>query len=641
MSANTPKSDLACCHHGVRAELCAKQTEIGVIPLDWEVKLIGDLGRVVRGSSPRPAGDPRFFNGSFIPWLTVAALTNVPEHQLAIAETAGYLTGEGAKYSRILNPDTLIIANSGATLGVAKLIKVQCCANDGIAAVIEQHSGDKAFLCQYINTQTDRLRNIIATGNGQPNLNTALIKDIPVPYPPEPEQHVIAEALSDIDSLIGALEKLIAKKRAIKQATMQQLLTGKTRLPGFTGKWNMRRLGDHVRYLTHGVNSRAELDVEGPVRYLHYGDVHAAAGPSLKPGNVPMPRLPVEKCSGLDRLESGDLVLVDASEDLVGIGKSVELRNVDGIEVVAGLHTIAARFGKDILADGFKGYLQHIPAFKSHLEKLAAGTKVYATNRSHISSAELLLPSVQEQSAIAAVLSDMDAEIEALERRRDKVKQIKQGMMQQLLTGRIRLVKPQASAAPADTKAKENKAHNWQIEEAVVIGVLAKIFGNEDWPLARKRRVKLTYLLDRHIKGKAEGYLKKAAGPYNPASRYKGPEAIAVKNGYVREHGNGKYAGFIAGDKIAQAEEYFEKWLGPDTTQWLKQFLYRKTDDLELLATVDMAAEDLRTSGKTVDVNSVKGVIRNHPEWQPKLDRSVFSDGNIAKAIDECKKLFG
>jgi type I restriction enzyme S subunit len=106
---------------------------------------------------------------------------------------------------------------------------------------------------------------------------------------------------------------------------------------------------------------------------------------------------------------------------------------------VAGLHTIAARFEKSVLADGFKAYLQFCPAFRDHLRRLAAGTKVYATNRTHITSVEIQLPRIDEQTAIATVLSDMDAEIAALERRRDKTRAIKQGMMQQLLTGQTRL----------------------------------------------------------------------------------------------------------------------------------------------------------------------------------------------------------
>ncbi len=153
-----------------------------------------------------------------------------------------------------------------------------------------------------------------------------------------------------------------------------------------------------------------------------------------------MPFLPANKAARLDPLTDGDLVFADASEDLNGVGKSVELSGVGGFRIVSGLHTIAARFDKQILADGFKAYLQFIPRFHQHLHRLAAGTKVLATNRAHIASAELALPGIDEQRAIAAVLSDMDTEIAALEARREKTRSLKQGLMQELLTGRTRLI---------------------------------------------------------------------------------------------------------------------------------------------------------------------------------------------------------
>ena len=149
-----------------------------------------------------------------------------------------------------------------------------------------------------------------------------------------------------------------------------------------------------------------------------------------------------DRARSLDRLDTGDLVFVDASEDIEGVGTSVEIKGLQGQQVVSGLHTIAVRFRKDVLADGFKAYLQFCPAFRHHLRRLAAGTKVYATNRAHIASAELSLPPLPEQQAIATVLSDIDSEIAALEHGLDKTRAIKQGMMQQLLTGTIRLPIP-------------------------------------------------------------------------------------------------------------------------------------------------------------------------------------------------------
>lgn len=267
----------------------------------------------------------------------------------------------------------------------------------------------------------------------------------------EAEQGAIAEALCDMDLLIEGLETLIAKKRAVRHAAMQQLLTGRTRLPEFSGAWEVRRLGDYVRFLRHGTMPRTALKFEEEVTYLHYGDVHASKAVFLGPNLARLQSLPREAASNLDRLKNGDLVMVDASEDLDGVGKSIEIASHDGREVVAGLHTIAARFDEAVFANGFKGYLQFVPQFGSHLRRLAAGTKVYATNRSHIVSAEIRLPGPREQRAIADVLSDMGSELESLEQRLAKTRAIKRGAMQQLLTGRIRL--------PLDSEGRHDKGH--------------------------------------------------------------------------------------------------------------------------------------------------------------------------------------
>ncbi len=186
------------------------------------------------------------------------------------------------------------------------------------------------------------------------------LRNIQIAVPAPPEQRSIASALSDVDALIAGLEKLIAKKRDLKQAAMQQLLTGQTRLPGFSGEWEHRRLGDFAQFLKNGVNSRAELEHVGDVQYLHYGDIHGASGVFLDAEQTAMPCLPRVKAGSLDRLKDGDLILADASEDVDGIGKAVELRVALGSEVVSGLHTIAVRFDKHVLADGFKAYLQFI-----------------------------------------------------------------------------------------------------------------------------------------------------------------------------------------------------------------------------------------------------------------------------------------
>jgi len=296
------------------------------------------------------------------------------------------------------------------------------------------------YWLQSAKPQFDR----IADGTTIKTIGLPYFRALRLPCPRLTEQRAIAAALSDVDTLLDGLDRLITKKRDLRQTAMQQLLTGRSRLPRFRGEWQVERLGEHVEFLRHGVNARAELVAEGRVKYLHYGDVHASEGVYLSPASLPC--LPDAKATALDRLQDGDLVLADASEDVAGVSKSVEITNVGDMEVVPGLHTIAARFDQAVLADGFKGYLQFCPPFSSRLRRLAAGTKVYATNRAHVASIEMKLPFVAEQTAIASVLSDMDAEIAALEARRAKTRNLKQAMMQELLTGRIRLVAPQEHA---------------------------------------------------------------------------------------------------------------------------------------------------------------------------------------------------
>ncbi|WP_107949522.1 restriction endonuclease subunit S [Shewanella baltica] len=431
-----------------------KLTEVGVIPQEWESKLLGDLGDVVRGGSPRPAGDNRFFNGSFIPWLTVASLTNIPESKLYVTETSSCLTELGSKQSRTLAPETLIISNSGATLGVAKILGIKCCANDGIAAIINQKCGHKPFLVHYLNTKTKELHDTVATGNGQPNLNTALIKNIRVPFPALEEQTAIANALSDVDALIQELEKLIAKKQAIKTATMQQLLTGRTRLPAFAYEksahhpdgrkkgykpselgeipedWEVVRLGDvgeTIIGLTYSPNDVAE-----------YGTL------VLRSSNVQQGKLAYSDCvyvnmSLPDRVivREGDILVCvrNGSRQLIGKCALID-KKAEGHAFGAFMSIYRTKYSK------FVFYQFQSDLIQSQINEMMGATINQITNKDMASFLIGLPCDAKEQTAIAQICSDIDEEIQALEMRLNKTRQIKQGMMQELLTGKTRLVKP-------------------------------------------------------------------------------------------------------------------------------------------------------------------------------------------------------
>lgn len=427
-----------------------KRTEVGVIPEHWEVKPLravlakGRLG----GNYANQSVESEFplmkmgniarshFDMSKVEYI-VPGLIPEPQHRLALGDVLFNTRNTLELVGKVaIWRDEIPVAYYNSNLMRLEFDASEICSSE--------------YANYALNTSgsVGRLRALATGTTSVAAIYTRDLMGLQFVVPPAFEQRAIAEALSDADALLGALDRLIAKKRDLKQAAMQQLLTGQTRLPGFTAYWEVMRLGDHATFLKHGVNSRAELTPDGEVKYLHYGDIHGADGLLLDPSATRMPYLSKSKAGGLDRLSNGDLVFADASEDVDGVGKSVELCGVGQTEVVSGMHTIAVRFYKQVLADGFKAYLQFVPAFRQQLRRLAAGTKVYATNKAHIANAEVRLPGVGEQKAIVGVLSDMDAEIEALETRRAKTRDLKQAMMQELLTGRTRLVEPGTGKMP-------------------------------------------------------------------------------------------------------------------------------------------------------------------------------------------------
>lgn len=294
---------------------------------------------------------------------------------------------------------------------------------------------DNWFLYYYLQFMKPELERI-SNGSTIKTIGLEYFRQLEIPLPAIEEQRQIAQALRNADDLISVLERRIAKNQSIKEGMVQHLLTGKTRLPGFTGQWREVLLGNHVSYVKTIALSRAQLDGESPVRYLHYGDIHTRSSVTLDAAREAMPRASAALLRNAGQLQVGDLVFADASEDPDGVGKSVEVTSVPNAGVVPGLHTIAARFDKAVLADGFKAYLQFVPSFRTALLRLAAGTKVLATTRSFISSITLPLPEVDEQRAIASAIADADREISTVLVRLDKARAVKQGMMQQLLTGR-------------------------------------------------------------------------------------------------------------------------------------------------------------------------------------------------------------
>jgi len=269
-------------------------------------------------------------------------------------------------------------------------------------------------------------------------LNAGMLRLVSIPLPPLPEQQAIAAVLTDVDGLIAALDKLIAKKRAIKLATMQQLLTGKTRLPGFSGEWEMKKLGEVAEIIKGSGLSKGKLDPSGNNGCILYGELFTTYKQVIK--HV------VSRTNSIEgRLSKYGDVLMPGSTTTVGIDLAIASALLEDNVLLGGDIIILRKKDNSYNSEFLAHYLTQI---KRHaIAELAQGITIIHMYGSNLINLELKLPStIEEQTTIATILSDMDAEIAALERRREKTSAIKQGMMQALLTGQVRLVNQEASA---------------------------------------------------------------------------------------------------------------------------------------------------------------------------------------------------
>ena len=407
-----------------------KQTEIGVIPEDWEAKQIGSFARIcmckrVFADQTAEVGD--------IPFYKIGTFGGKPDAYISRALYSEYKN----KYSYPEKGDVLISA--AGTLGRTVVF-------DGADSYFQDSNIvwldiDKAQICnEYLKHYYEVIKWAASEGSTISRLYNGIIESTYVSVPPLAEQHRIAEALSDMDELIASLEKLIAKKKAIKQGAMQELLTGKRRLPGFSGEWKRKLFGDLFEICPNNAYTRDQLTIGGKIKNIHYGDILTKYGAYLDGNiaNIPTLEKSLEKKQYAEKafVQDGDIIIADTAEDLT-VGKAIEIINVSG-KILSGQHTFLCR---PIIsfAPMYLGYYLNSADFHDQVVPYVTGTKVSSINKSSLCSLTVKYPDIPEQTAIAEILSDTDKAILALDERLAKARQVKYGMMQQLLTGKIRL----------------------------------------------------------------------------------------------------------------------------------------------------------------------------------------------------------
>ncbi|EHH1203121.1 restriction endonuclease subunit S [Salmonella enterica subsp. enterica serovar Agona] len=424
-----------------------KQTDVGVIPDHWGVSRLRDLLKEPPKYGINAPAVP--LEGTLPVYIRITDISE--DGYFKPSEKVGVRSPFSGLYQ--LSDGDVVLARTGASVGKSYLYK----EDDGAlvyAGFLIKVSPDKKkleprFLSQYLKTQRYwSWVTVNSMRSGQPGINGNEYGDLLIPLPKIQEQTAIANALSDVDALISELEKLIAKKQAIKTATMQQLLTGRTRLPQFALRedgtpkgtkpselgeipedWEVVELGSVIeKFIGGGTPSRSNGEYWGnqipwvTVKDFSTFNPYSAQESITKKGLV---------SSASNLIPKGTLI----TSTRMALGKAV----IYQVDVAINQDMKALVCGQKLSTEFLYFWFE---ANKNKIDELGSGSTVKGLSLPDLRKVSFLLPPKDEQTAIATILSDMDAELQALEQRLGKTRQIKQGMMQELLTGKTRLIKP-------------------------------------------------------------------------------------------------------------------------------------------------------------------------------------------------------
>lgn len=307
------------------------------------------------------------------------------------------------------------------------------------------HESDLPFMDSYLTCGTMiTYYNRVSTGSlvEKQRVHFSQFLDFALPLPPVTERAKIAAILTTQDKMIELKENLLTEKQRQKKYLMQQLLTGKARLPGFNEEWKKKRFCEAFTFGTTNTFSREYMckDSAG-VKNIHYGDILVKYREILILSEQEIPSLLSEVSSKITSfVDDGDVVIADTAEDLTA-GKVVEIQKTQDKKVAAGLHTMLCKPMKGCFASGWLGYYMNSEYYHKQLIPYISGVKVMSISKGNIVKTNILVPSIEEQTAIVEVLSTADHELDLLQQDIKQEKQKKKALMQLLLTGIVRVKK--------------------------------------------------------------------------------------------------------------------------------------------------------------------------------------------------------
>lgn len=417
-----------------------KQTDLGVLPEEWEVQPLNEISpRIQVGLVINPSH--YFEKNGTVPMITAK---NVSPHVVSTEETnkISAASNEVLKSTQIHTNDVVIV-RVGYPGTAAVVSKEQNGINCASLIIVRSGKFNSDFLCYCINSEIGQSQVELASyGSAQKCFNIGDAVKMLIPFPPPAEQQAIAEALGAIDTLLTAQRGLLAKKRDLKQATQQALLSGETRLPGFAGEWEVKTFGDVMTGFSSGATPYRENKhfYQGSIKWVSSGELNY----NIITDTIEHISAEAMRKTNLRLLPAGTFLMAITGLEAAGTRGSCAIL---GTEATTNQSCMALFPGKELITE----YLFHY--YVLHGDALAfqycQGTKQQSYTGTIVKRLPILLPPVDEQRAIAAILSDMDVELEALAAQVAKTQALKQGMMQDLLTGAVRLAP--AAAAPSTT----------------------------------------------------------------------------------------------------------------------------------------------------------------------------------------------
>ena len=402
-----------------------KKTDIGIIPKDWNFIMLGKITDIISGGTPS-TNQPRFWNGN-IPWCVPTDITQLEGYKY-FKNTTRKITIDGIKFSAAqIIPANSIIMTSRATIGECAINLIPLATNQGFKNFIPHENINHEFLYYMLSRhKQDFIR--LSSGSTFLEITKSKLTSFYILIPPKKEQIAIANILSDADKLIENIERLIIKKQAIKKGAMQQLLTGKKRLSGFKEKWQEKTLGKIATMKSGGTPLTSNKNYyDGNIPWVTIADM----------SQVNKFIYSTQKNISVAGLNNSAAQIYPAGTVLYAMYASLGECCIAGISLCSHQAILAIR-PKSNLYNEFLFY--YLTSIKSQVKNMGQQSTQNNLNKQLVSEFNILLPNIEEQTAIANIISEIDSEIETLKNKLNKYRQIKIGIMQELLTGKKRIV---------------------------------------------------------------------------------------------------------------------------------------------------------------------------------------------------------